>query len=198
MFVGWRSSSAGRSWLNEDAGQLFRGANVGESLWFAKFGACCSPLSLTSSFGIIARMKKPLPFLFASTLFISGVLVGLVANSGSRAQERSTGQGSDAALLTSTLVADTSMNIACLQRLRQGERNVVISVLELRIDSDLVRLADRLSALPRSERDPQQLQVVKMFRDYRAKHPTTNSVAYVQEGITRAYGLLAVAPKEGH
>jgi hypothetical protein len=135
-------------------------------------------------------MKKPLPFLFASTLFICGILVGLIANSGTHAQERSTGQSADTLLLTSTLAADTSTSIACLHLLRQGETNVVISVLELHIDSDLVMLADRLSALPRSERDPQHLQIIKMFRDYRAKYPRTNSVAYIQEGITRAYGLL--------
>ena len=143
-------------------------------------------------------MRKPLPFVFASTLLICGILVGLIANSGSHAQERSTVRGADALLLTSTLAAETSTSIACLHRLRQGETNVVISVLELHIDSDLVMLADRLSALPSSERDPQHLQVIKMFRDYRAKYPRTNSVPYIQNGITRAYGLLADAPKEGH
>ncbi len=143
-------------------------------------------------------MRKRLPFFFGSTLFICGIFIGLLANSGTHAQGRSTGQGADSALLTSTLATDTGTSIACLHRLRQGETNVAISVLELHIDSDLVMLADRLLALPQAERDPQHLRVIKMFRDYRVKYPRTNSVAYVQEGIARAYQLVADPQKEAH
>lgn len=143
-------------------------------------------------------MNKPLPFLFATTLFVSGLLIGLIANNGTSAQERGAGPSTDARLLTSTLAAETSINVACLRRLRAGETNVAISVLESRVEGDLVTLAERLSALPSPERDPQHLQVIRMFRDYREKFPHTNSVPQILDGVAGAYGLLADEQKGGH
>jgi len=135
-------------------------------------------------------MKKSLPIVFALTLFGCGVFVGLLASSGTQAQKRTTVQSTDARLLTSALAAETGIDIACLYRLRSGKTDEVIGVLESRADSALVMLSERVSAQSRAERDPQHLQVIKMFKEYREKFPRTNSVPSVQDSITRAYGLL--------
>ena len=116
---------------------------------------------------------------------------GLVAH---RSAVRSS--GSDTQLLTSKLAADTGLEIAYLYRLRDGKADEIRPLLEMEIDSDLVMLSERLAALPTSERDPQQLKIIQMHKDYRDKFPRTNSVPYIQAGITKAYGLLDGAQKD--
>jgi len=103
---------------------------------------------------------------------------------------------SDTPLLTSRLAADTGLDIAYLYRLRDGKTDEVRSLLEMEIDSDLVILSERLAALPAAGRDPQQLKIIQMHRDYSAKFPHTNSVPYIQAGITQAYGLLDGTQKD--
>jgi len=103
---------------------------------------------------------------------------------------------SDTSLLASTLAAHTGLDIACLYRLRDGKTNEVCSALESQLDSSLVMLSERLAALPVVERDPQQLKVIQMYRDYSAKFLHTNSVPYIQAGITQAYSLLDGMPKD--
>jgi len=103
---------------------------------------------------------------------------------------------SDTPLLTSTLAAQTGLDIAYLYRLRDGKTAEVRSLLEMQIDSSLVSLSGRLAALPVAERDPQQLKIIQMHRDYRAKYPYTNSVPYEQEMIERAYKLLDGTQKD--
>jgi hypothetical protein len=91
---------------------------------------------------------------------------------------------SDTPLLTARLAADTGLDIAYLYRLRDGKTDEVRSLLEIEADSSLVILSERLATLPAGERDPQQLKIIQMHRDYSAKFPHTNSVPYVQAGIT--------------
>ncbi len=141
-------------------------------------------------------MKKRLPMILALTLFLSGAFLGLMARSDSLAQLRNANGISDR---TDGIAAEIITDLACLQRLRAGETNEAIAVLELRIDGAMGLLADGLSLIPSSQRDPQQLQVIRSYRHYRHQFPLTNSPAYpfktaippgVKEGIARAYALV--------
>ena len=96
----------------------------------------------------------------------------------------------DTPLLTSTLAAGIGADIAYLYRLQDGRTGVVMRVLELSMDSDLAMLGERLAALPADQRDPQQLQIIKMHKEYREKFPYSNSIPAVVEGVQKAYGLV--------
>ena len=133
---------------------------------------------------------KPITILFVLVALAAGVGIGGYI---SRDIKLSV---SDTPLLTSTLAAHTALDIAYLYRLRDGKTDEVRSLLESQIDSDLVILSERLATLPVAERDPQQLKIIQMHRDYRAKFPYTNSVPYIQQGITKAYTLLDGAQKD--
>jgi hypothetical protein len=161
-------------------------------------------------------MRKQIPIVFASTLFLCGLLAGLLARSDSHAQQPSVAKNTNDSLRTvmagllarnpakisdrtGGLAAETIIELACLQRLRGGETNEAIAMLEQQIDSNIGLLADGLSLIPSAERDPRQLQVIRSFRHYRRQFPLTNSPAYpfkttipswVKEGIARAYALV--------
>jgi hypothetical protein len=76
-------------------------------------------------------MRKPIPFIVASTLFLCGLLVGLAAHTDSHAQQSTPAKMSDR---TGALACEIITDLACLQRLRGGETNEAIAVLEVRID----------------------------------------------------------------
>jgi hypothetical protein len=135
---------------------------------------------------------KPITLLFVFAAFALGIGVG--GWYGHRSAIKSS--VSDTPLLTARLAADTSLDIAYLYRLRDGQTDVVRSLLESQADDSLVMLGERLAALPVGERDSQQLKTIAMHRDYLAKFPHTNSVPYIQAGITQAYGLLDGAQKD--
>lgn len=151
-------------------------------------------------------MRKQLAFVFAPTLFLCGVLVGLMARSDSQAQRSDSTAVTDLSPRTGALAAEISTDLACLQRLRAGETNAAIAVLEQRIDGAVGVLGEGLRLIPTSERDPQQLQAIRIYRHYRRQFPLTNSPAYpfktaipsgVIEGIARAYALVP-EENEGH
>jgi hypothetical protein len=135
---------------------------------------------------------KPITLLFVFAAFALGVGVGGWCGHLSAIKS----SVSDTPLLTSTLAAHTGLDVAYLYRLRDGKTDEVRSLLESQIDSGVVMLSERLVALPAAERDPQQLKVIQMHRDYSTKFPHTNSVPYIQAGITQAYGLLDGVQKE--
>src|SRR5215471_12977196 len=118
---------------------------------------------------------KPITLLSVLAALAVGVGVGGFVGHRAEAMKLS---ASDTPLLTSTLAAHTGLDIAYLYRLRDGKLDEVRSLLEMKIDSDLVTLSRRLAALPVAERDPQQLKIIQLHRDYRAKFPYTNSVPY--------------------
>jgi hypothetical protein len=130
---------------------------------------------------------KPITVLFVFAAFAIGIGVGSFVGYRSKVVKLSV---SDTPLLTSTLAAHTGLDIAYLYRLRDSKADEVRSLLEIQIDSDLVMLSERLAALPATDREPQQMKIIQMHRDYRAKFPYTNSVQYVREGIVKAYSLL--------
>ena len=152
-------------------------------------------------------MKRQLPFIFALTLFLSGVFVGLLGHSDSHAQQSDSAKVTDLPARTGALAARLSGDLVCLQRLRAGETNEAIAMLELRIDGDVVVLGEGLRLIPTPERAPLQLEAIRIHRHYRRQFPITNSPAYVlknigtnrfgpmipagiQERIARAYALV--------
>jgi hypothetical protein len=135
---------------------------------------------------------KPITLLIVLVAFAVGVGVGGFYGHLSAIKS----SVSDTPLLTSTLAADTALDIAYLYRLRDGKTDEVRSLLEMQADSSLVILSERLAALPARQRDAQQLKTIEMHRDYRAKFPHTNDAPYIQEGITKAYNLLDEAQKD--
>jgi hypothetical protein len=153
-------------------------------------------------------MKKQLPVIFALTLFVCGVFVGLIARSDSQAQQSDgSSKVTDLPARTGALAAEISGDLVCLQRLRAGETNEAIVVLELRVDGAVGMLGEGLRLIPSSERDPLQLGAIRIHRHYRRQFPLTNSPAYlrsnigtnrfgpmiprgIQEGIARAYALV--------
>ena len=123
-------------------------------------------------------------------VFLVGVATGVLVR---RPLRETQPPERDTPLLTSTLAADIGSDIAYLYRLRDGRTDVVRSVLEMRVDTDLVMLSERLAVLPADERDPQHLKIIQMHREYREKFPYSNSIPAIAEGVKKAYGLLGDA-----
>jgi hypothetical protein len=98
------------------------------------------------------------------------------------------GQTNTIAQVTSLLAArdtltntkDASMAVALLQRLRAGQTNEAIEVLELTLDNALISLA----ASPQ-EIGEAQLKTLEMAKQYRAKYPRNSD-----PGVSKAFDLL--------
>jgi hypothetical protein len=84
---------------------------------------------------------KPITLLFVFVAFVLGIGIGGLY--GHRSAIMSS--VSDTPLLTARLAADTSLDIAYLYRLRDGQTDVVRSLLESQADSSLVLLGERLA-----------------------------------------------------
>ena len=125
--------------------------------------------------------------------FALGAVVGAYVIHRSESGKASVG---DTPLLTSRLTVDVGTDVAYLYRLRDGRTDVVRNVLEMQVDSDLVMLSERIAALPITERDPDQLKTIQMYKDYRKKFPYTNRVSSISEGVFKAYTLLGDTSNE--
>ena len=79
-----------------------------------------------------------------------------------------------------TKTYDAGLAVALLHRLRSGRTNEVISVLETTLDGALTTLA-----FSPQEIGPDQIKILQMAREYRAKYPRTPS-----DGAAKAFELL--------
>ncbi|MEI8291019.1 MAG: hypothetical protein WCH99_16260 [Verrucomicrobiota bacterium] len=79
-----------------------------------------------------------------------------------------------------TKTYEAGLAVALLHRLRSGRTNEVISVLETTLDGALTTLA-----FSPQEIGPDQIKILQMAREYRAKYPRTPS-----EGAAKAFELL--------
>jgi len=67
--------------------------------------------------------------------------------------------------------ADLGMTVAVLQRLRDGRPDEAVDLLETRLDGVIIDFVACYRQLEVSKRDQFDLQLLRMARDYRAKHP---------------------------
>ncbi len=131
-------------------------------------------------------MKRTFPVGIGVALFVAGVLVAQLAPSNSNAQGPAKPKESAALALTES----TSETMAYLKALQEGNIEQAKALMETHLDLHVVKLGESLAALPASERSPQSLNVIREFRDYRAKHPHPVHTDYLAKGIDNAYKLL--------
>lgn len=86
--------------------------------------------------------------------------------------------------------ADLGMNLAILQRLRDGRTNQAYELLEGRLDSDIIGFVASYRKLSESAKDQPGLKVLGSARDYRAKHPFKHQYPNVDEGVAEAFQIL--------
>lgn len=74
-------------------------------------------------------------------------------------------------LITKSEAAETSLDVAVLEKLRAHNVTNAIDALEIRLDGSIGELGFYLSGIPKNKRDPQDLKVLQMAKSYREKYP---------------------------
>jgi len=90
--------------------------------------------------------------------------------------------------------ADLGMNLAILQRLRDGRTNQVYELLEGRLNSDIIGFVASYRDLPASQREQPGLKVLGLVRDYRAKHPFKFPYPNMNDKVADAFKVLDEKP----
>ena len=112
--------------------------------------------------------------------FAAGVFVGWIV--ASRRSNQSTRN-----LLGGASSAEAGLVVCTLERLRTGDHEGAISLLEVGLDSALIVLASLLRPTPEAQRDKRQMQMLRMAREYRARFPRQFDQA-VAEAFSLAEG----------
>jgi hypothetical protein len=82
--------------------------------------------------------------------------------------------------------ADIAVTVFVLDSVRSGHTNDAIKMLETRLDGGLMTFGT-LSVNPR---DSKYDKILKMAKDYRAKHPHTTGVPEIDTGVSRVFDSL--------
>jgi len=98
------------------------------------------------------------------------------------------------ASLASQHYSELGVNLAILQRLRDGRTNQVYELLEGRLDSDIIGFVGSYRELPAAAREQPGLKVLGWARDYRAKHPFKFPYPNVDNKVVDALKLLDEKP----
>lgn len=91
--------------------------------------------------------------------------------------------------VSSSAAAGASTKVAVLHRLRGGNTNSAIDVLETLLDGDLIGLQAVLSSTPAAQRDPSYVKTLQRARDYRTKFPHSSEHPEVDAAISNAFRL---------
>jgi len=83
-----------------------------------------------------------------------------------------------------------TMDVATLQRIRTGDTNRAIELVEINLDGDIVMLGSYLGDVSPSRRDPALVGVLQQARDYRTKHPRKANSPEEEILMTRAFDLV--------
>jgi hypothetical protein len=92
--------------------------------------------------------------------------------------------------LTLRHYADLGVNLAILQRLRDGRTNQAYELLEGNLDSHISGFATSYRELPASLRKQGSLKVLRLAKEYRAKYPHKSSYQITSDAVTDAFKLL--------
>jgi hypothetical protein len=94
------------------------------------------------------------------------------------------------ASLVSQKSADLGMNVAILQRLRDGRTNEAMALLENKVSGDIVGFVASYRELPASVREKVSLKPLELARDYRARFPFKHRYPNMDEGVVEALKIL--------
>lgn len=90
--------------------------------------------------------------------------------------------------------ADLGVNLAILQRLRDGRTNEAYELLEGQVSSDITSFAACYRKLPPALREKVSLKVLGYARDYRAKYPFKHRYQNIDDGVVEAFKILDEKP----
>jgi hypothetical protein len=86
--------------------------------------------------------------------------------------------------------SDLGMTLMILKALREGRTNQVYKLLETRVDADIVGFAASYSQLPASLQRAGSLDVLRLARDYRAKHSYSLHLQVEDDAVAGAFKIL--------
>jgi hypothetical protein len=136
-------------------------------------------------------MKKRTAIILAVSTFLVGVLIGVGGTIG--VATPIVRHLLDRWYLDSN-AADAMMVVEALQHLHSGEQESALTVLEIKLDTDVIQMGSFLEEIPQSRRNADHLGILKLAREYRAKHPHKSASAEIDKNINRAFALVDAHP----
>jgi hypothetical protein len=89
-------------------------------------------------------------------------------------------------MISNSAAASLSTKVVVLNRLRTGNTNSAIEVMETLVDGDLISLQATVGQQSPNKRDPDHIKLLQRAREYRSKYPHTNSYSEVDLTVSNA------------